>query len=451
MKLTMGAHMKLATALVAMASSAALALPLHPGGSWVYAVVDRGRTSIALKSLRVLDSTAVSGGTNWRLVLRDSVSGATDSLAILAKGDGSQTWTRSSPNLPWGPTPWGVSPRVWWDGWWDVSLARGTWEQPVMGKGDRVFSCPPLAWDDAAGLVWAQDPMSGAEWTMLARDGVARTGTPWTLVLPEVGARWTWRRDHWKAPWWTGGAVGAVALSGLDPAAVQALTGNVASTTSTVSWEVVERQKDSVGWKRLMIRQTISSGGDSVYPLRLHPATRRRQAAPELLDLDEHWWRLPGEQPVAGFVPRHHYSETPVLAGPSLGMGIACVRNGSRGNLSGGLDSAVEIGGTRVGNAQISSSSWYRTETVLLQDGERLVRSSPVAVGDPATRPRGLRALEALADRYPGTQVRWRDLRGRGGSFPASSLEAVLDRRNLGLLFLEAHFPDGTRWSGRVF
>jgi len=433
--------------LVGVATTAR-ALPLRPGGSWVYAVVNRGKASIALKSLRVLDSTAVSGGTNWRLVLRDSVSGATDSLAIMAWDDGSQTWARSSPNLPWGPTRWDRSPRVWWDGWWDVSLARGTWEQPVMVNRNQVFSRPPLAWDEAAGLVWTQDPMTGAEWTMLAHDGVELT-RPWRLELPEVGARWTWKHSAWSVSL-PQAMADCEAASALDSAAAQARFGGLVSSTSTISWEVVERPTDSAGWARLTIRQT-SSGADSLFFLRLHPETRWRKADAGLQGFDESWWQLPGETVVGGFAAHDEYSVSRGLGGLTMGLVSWCQRGSSRTSASRILDSSMSTTTSSTSTTHGSSSTWSMTEIVLLQDGERLVRSSPLAVGDFTKGPRGLRALEALADRYPATQVRWRDLRGRGGSFPASSLEAVLDRPAMGLLFLEARFPDGTRWSGRVF
>lgn len=79
-----------------------------------------------------------------------------------------------------------------------------------------------------------------------------------------------------------------------------------------------------------------------------------------------------------------------------------------------------------------------------------MVRNSPLAVGQRETGPRGLASLRTLVERYPASEIRWRDLRGRGGSFPAAALESMLERRDVGLLFVEARFPDGTRWSGRV-
>jgi len=61
-------------------------------------------------------------------------------------------------------------------------------------------------------------------------------------------------------------------------------------------------------------------------------------------------------------------------------------------------------------------------------------------------RARVISSLQELVALHPSLSLRWRDLSGRTGQIPASSL--LHGHAASGLLFLDATLPDGSRWSG---
>jgi hypothetical protein len=84
------------------------------------------------------------------------------------------------------------------------------------------------------------------------------------------------------------------------------------------------------------------------------------------------------------------------------------------------------------------------TRVLLSVNGVQIRKPGTLAVV-PSPRAKPSESFASLAARYPNAPIRWRDAQGRMGQFPANQLSR--GGRASQLLFLEATFPDGSRWS----
>jgi hypothetical protein len=91
-----------------------------------------------------------------------------------------------------------------------------------------------------------------------------------------------------------------------------------------------------------------------------------------------------------------------------------------------------------------SSTSRHSTVTT----ASRMARGLEISVSRHRPRQEG---LLQLAGQFPETIVRWRNVRGQQGRIEAKRLADLPASLRGGILFLDAVFPDGTRWSGSRF
>ncbi len=399
-------------------AATARALPLHPGAEWVY---DRINFQLGvfsglrdISTLRVLDSTRVGSMLYWNLVLRDSSTGLETALQVSQDTAGRQSWSVN----PRALNPWYQNAFIPWDPVPPGSSNARPW----------TYSPPeyPGVWSDSVGWLWYET----GSWILLSHDKKP-VAHPWELRLPEVGSTW-----RWKITTRTGDLRSAGSCTDYP----------FDSAVSIVQWRVVERQDDSSGWLRIQVQQSSLPGGDSLISLRFDTARILSRSTLGRNSFEETWWKVPspGQYERNGFIYTARYSESTTMS--QFGFNWSVSRSVRKINRGGTLDSAWYFAESKAPASHIGGLNCHlvESEIILLEENGR------TGVWREAL-PGGAERLKSLAARHPSTQIRWRDIQGRGGLFPASELDAFLARRRTGLRVLEAQFPDGTRWSGRVF
>jgi hypothetical protein len=417
----------------------------------------------------VFGSVQRDSGTAWFLQARDSMTKKMDTALMLQRPNGTQSWLRGSTLLPWEPQPWnGVT------GSWKIASDYGYERDPFPFKADSVglpwgligvsvtpgedvpdsvayaigFGDSPFAttggsdlapgiWSDTFGLLRTRMPNSFGtqgqtltlrwDWLLVSHNALPVTHSPVKLQLPDSGDTYVWEEHTQSYP---------------NPAY------DSVPTIDQLRWEVLTRPADSVGWSRLFIRQTKTEAGapDSVSNiyLRFNGETEVRLPPPSshCPDPGDGWWPDWADSINNQGRFRHFFGDSITF----LGTGQTWITP---------LSWREWITPTGVSDSMSCDSSqtlydyyttyFYTTRVLLSVNGVQIRQSAALATPKIA-RAKLRESLTTLAARYPSATIHWHDIQGRSGKFPANQLS-----RNgpaTGLLFLDATFPDGTRWTG---
>jgi|GEM_PF-2890995 len=461
-------HVRLA---ILLSATVATAIPLRRGNTWTWLLVDRGTDAHSWRRATVLDSSLSDSGTVWTIQGRDSSSARADTARLLRRRDGSQAWLTGSQFLPWEPEPRPPSTSTSLSAAqssnqntqpfpWGAAFLMETPSQQGSRTGGGVgnfriggpaaapvcqgllseFSnvatdCPLGIWSDSAGLERARLPSllstsdQRTEWILQSFNGKASTPFRDSLLVPDSGSTLVWLErsqtylDSFNIP-----------------------RGDTSMHQQVRTWTIASRPPDSVGWRLARIHESlVSDSGTSAksFNVRWNPITGERypprSACP---DPDDGWWRT--------------WPDSVDSQGRSRSQTMST---------TGGM----------TGDLQTDNFSW--TERILLDQGDSLRcqwSSAEIQTGIPVyslskaftrllvshddiqVRPktlsldspnrRDLATFPLLAALHPSLLLRWRDVRGRTGRIPASTL--LHGRTVSGWLFLDATLPDGSRWSG---
>lgn len=446
-------------------ATSSLAIPLHIGDTWTWQIGNTWRTA------RVIDSSPAdtgcaavkwrkgrSGASLWRIEASDSVSKSLDTGTILAWPDGIQVWMHPTAMLPWEPTP--------------LQVLRDSALLPKAGAGDKIYlrdaydslgsfsgglypwGGGPLLPNLTSGIMgtalhpsvdysnsllwvdryearfgypfpWIRHGPTGMEmyqdwserWELVSANGMAITVSEHRIILPQPGSSWLWReevsnsnRNGPNSSWQTRTSVRVVHDS------------------------VKQSLDDSLGWKRIEIRETIDTSSIDYHCRILTGRSDSIKGCPESARYWKQDWRADTSGGMSSLSTR---SESDGFYATHSRRSHWQVRS------DGLLDSAQAYEDYRSG--PVTYSEWTQTQILLAVNGQR-VRAMPSSSISTPARP-GDAGPNLQAKRFPDAPIRWRDLAGRSGTLRASDL--LKPSASPRLLILDATFPDGTRWQGK--
>jgi len=443
--------------VLCLLASLAGAIPLHNGASWQWRLENPNVDTTKFRVAKVTDSGSHDSGTVWTLAIADSLhSTAWDTAKILARRNGTQRWLHACGRLPWDPDPWDGKAFSWsmygtptlpLDAVWGIgSVGRWEWTSSsslaygytVKVDGSRVVSggegnytddwLPREERDSVLG--WTRGWFRGFDWVITAKDGQKLSPTSRDtlrrMALPAVGSTWKWEVLSYPKVTWT------------DTVVVR----------SVVSWKILERQGDSLGWVRALVRQqTVDSANrttfDSTLSMRWQPTTGRR--LPHSSIGDGFWFDWTDSLSASGAV-RSNSSGNGGGSTPDYTdyYGSSMLRMLP----SGGLDSFKTVtGSVQPRFITMQQESWLVVR-LLEHDGVK-VREPSVAVTPKSKSVRlDFADLPALAATSPEASVSWSDVAGRHGVAKLSRF--LQEPPASGILHLEVRLPDGQTRSGMV-
>jgi len=457
--------MRVIPLLLACLTPLAAAMPLKKGNTWIWQVKDWNLNYTTWRTAVLLDSSHVDSGTSWSLLVRDSVTGKQDTATLIARRDGSQYWTAVSAWAPWDPAPpsnldlwkmtneWGYelysNGHLPWGGSFLAAYCRSSYDltdleyyksvepdvpgdyprsgvtfrgplrngipafldyQEFESYGSGMF--PAGRWSDSLGFVRGE-LLPSFDWTLVAFNGKPVVVPVDSLKLPSVGDSLTWLETTIRSP----------ASKSSD------------TSSSQRSWKILSIKPKIAPGVEVQIEETVT--GSSSLPSRhslaltISPSTRDFSALPvQALG----WVRL-----ISDFTTDSGASRISASSYANTGAGLMGSSDSSnaRFDLHGNL---VEY---------LVESDAFSFTSLPYSDGGTSTRIRLTSVvRDTIAAYRLQSSLAKLASGFPALPVRWRDLRGRTGQIPASSL--THGHVGSGLLLLDATLPDGTRWSGSL-
>lgn len=423
------------------------AMPLRKGASWTWRVVDLNTNQVDYRSAVVMDSSLLEGplvsGTLWKLAIRDSGTGETDTARLLVRGT-SQTWHSGSHLLPLEPRPWNGTD-VSWGRVALASLRNGASLEnysillasdgtPTI-KGSfpggltntTTIDAPRGVWSDSLGV--ERFRLQQKEWTLIRCNGETTSLPPSPLAIPDSGATFEWQRIETSATY----------AGGIIPTFVT-------QPQERIRWTITSHVSDSSGWKILHIRE-IRNGGRSdtskLMRLAMNPSTKERLPVREASEfLPDDAWRTDWSDSIVGGTRQRRSlwsSNTLSTVNPiSHNSTLIEIEDNT-------LDSSIVSSSF---SSRLSPSTSLTSVYVLLSVGSKVVRTplpDPVNGLTPrkvATRP----DLAGIARIHPGATVRWSDPQGRSGNSTVGQF--LSSPPPTGLLHLSVRLPDGSTWRG---
>ena len=452
--------------LLALASLA-VALPLKKGNTWTWQVTDWHLHYRTWRTAVLLDSARVDSGTEWNLLVRDSVTGKRDTATLLSRPDGSQCWIVTSAWAPWDPAPpsardlaqmgghsypLALNSQLAWGGSYLIANFPISYQTPnldndtsggwrftadFMGFGISFQSAsrhglpaffdytgpewsgtagfPAEQWSDSLGFEKGE-LLPSFDWLLIARNGRSVVLPRESLQLPSVGDSLVWSET-------------SIVTQSRMPT----------DTTSLIrKWKIFAIQPDSANWTNIWIRQTTSGpglgeSGDQI-EVHINPAFR------DLVQLPiqaQGWVRILSDlSDSSGRIRESRWNYSNIGGGPVGSANSSKARFDLLGNLADFSCKSTQFNDMGMPGTLHDSSVAIH----LIYAGRA------AGIHGETARNSDNFSLTALAALHPSLSIRWRDVRGRTGRIPASSL--LRGQGGSGLLFLDATLPDGSRWSG---
>jgi len=451
-----------AAMLIPFLAGLASAIPVHRNSSWSWTVLNSLTNEVFRRDLKVIDSAKADSGTVWTLLASDSTTATSDTAVLLQRPlGGHQGWIKSSRLIPWEPEAWsmgydGVATFAWgqaalpnshtyaWENRWPL-LDGGTMGSIVKSE---TIQMSRGVWSDSLGVEYFDH--GDSEYWMLTRSKQQYLGRKYRFQIPPMGKSMIWSET----------------MSSSDRTSLHNFTGYPLSSDSSMNtikgileWQVLENLPDSSYWMGVKIKsiRTIKDSQQvNIEKIRFNPLTGQRiPVRTSIPSPDLFWWRLPQDSIENGKELRHR--EHNVSAHDAFGSTSREQSQMTASNYPGSIeiDSITYSASSGSGSYNMcglgcSTSSGYSDGTdyklLLISLDDKLVRPLDVGV-KPVVRHSALGILD-LASRYPATTIRWMDARGRSGQIPARQILSQAGGGSRQPLFLDATFPDGTRWKG---
>jgi len=453
-------------AYLLLSASLAVAMPLKQGATWTWVVRNRATNDSTFRTATVFGSVQRDSGTAWFLQARDSVTKQMDTALILQRPNGTQSWLRGSTLLPWEPQPWnGVT------GSWNLCPRCGTfpytndtvpmpWSEMAVYPNTGVYDgspflyslqgsppyltangmgLPPGIWEDTVGLLKARFQTSSGtqtDWTLGSKDGRSVAQAADSLALPDSGSSYVWAESTDSYSY------GPAYVAGTHVSLVADLKRR---------WDILARLPDSSGWSRVQVRETITRStvpdSGSILDIRLNRQTGAMLPAQDTVcpAPATGWWMDWADSLDPQGRSRYFVFNTSSV--PWSGYSIVTKSQWGEWIQSRGINDSVSCqSSSSENNANIFSGTTVTTTRVLLSVNGVQIRQPSALAKPQATRAKGHESIATLAARYPSATIRWHDIQGRSGQFTADQL--TRHGSGSGLLFLDATFPDGSRWTG---
>lgn len=482
------------TAMIWVAS--AWPFPLRAGDTWKWQVTPRLQGTVDYRTATVLDSIRVEQGVIWNIAASDSL-GKKDTARVLVQDNGHQSWLRNSELLTFDLQPYdslhdtpvvvgGYSTYRW--GEFNCSR-QGQYDSYQFENSDSGATCSQLGsvgtssgmtlrrlyrklrflyhWDSALGFSSYTFHNSGPDiseildWELVMHNGVAiAVDRPDYLLLPNIGdsVRWLIHRANKRENTQS-------FISG---------SGQVEDVQTTydaiLAWRIIDRTDDPEGGTTLTIRESLED--QSTRTIRSETSVVSYQDGPSRTETS---YSTPNDTAsilrlqVHSRLGRSKPLTTRLLAGIEPETGWRAypddIQSGGYRFPRTNFKSDYETQGIRIAQNQIDSL-WLRwkngyseripmgsssTEESRSTTMRLLAWGLDVSSAKRTTVRANFRQLAELAARYPATSVTWRNAQGRQGTFEARRLADLPASLRGGILFLDAVFPDGSRWSGSRF